>query len=67
MRQSGTPPWAYETAKGRVKARLWLDNDFVDVYFNSEKGTISYAYIERGRRIFAANNFRIGWHLHPFP
>ena len=52
--------------RNRVRVRLWLNNSFVDVYYNSEEEIASYAYVEEGRRLFGANNMRIGWHLHPF-
>jgi len=53
--------------KERVRLRLWLhESSFIDVYYNAENAIISYAYIESGERLFAANNMRIGWHLHPF-
>lgn len=53
--------------KDRVRMRLWLnESSFIDVYYNAEKAVISYAYIESGKRLFGANNMRIGWHLHPF-
>ena len=46
--------------------RLWLNESFVDVFYRKKTGNISYAYIESGKRLFGANNMRIGWHLHPF-
>jgi hypothetical protein len=53
---------------GRVaRMRLHLRaRVFVDVYYNAETGSVSFAYIERGRRRFGANNMKIGWHIHPF-
>jgi hypothetical protein len=44
-----------------VRARV-----FVDIYYNAETGSVSFAYIERGQRRFGANSMRIGWHVHPF-
>lgn len=52
--------------KNRVHLRLYVKKNFVDVYYNEEKKVISYAYIEKGKRIFGANNMKIGWHIHPF-
>ena len=49
-----------------VKLRLWLNSDFVEIYFNEKNGSFSYAYIEQGNRLFGANNMYIGWHWHPF-
>lgn len=46
--------------------RLWLNEAFVEVFYRQRTGNISYAYIERRKRIFGANNMKIGWHLHPF-
>ena len=55
-----------EKEKARVKIRLIMNRDFVDVYYNAEKETISYTYVESARRIFGANNMKIGWHWHPY-
>ncbi|GBC76337.1 hypothetical protein HRbin07_00536 [bacterium HR07] len=54
--------------EGRVaRARLRMKQSaFIDVYYNMETGSISFAYIERGKRRFGANNMKIGWHIHPF-
>ncbi|KYH37074.1 MAG: hypothetical protein AYL30_006790 [Candidatus Hecatellales archaeon B24] len=52
--------------KNRVRIRLWLNKAFVDIYHNAEERITSYAYVEGGRRLFEANNMRIGWHLHTF-
>jgi len=53
---------------GKVaKLKLVLgDDQFVAVFYNSHTGSTSYAYIERGVRLFGANNMKIGWHLHPW-
>lgn len=63
-------PWLKRIKTGRSETRawirMWLNNDFVDVFYNSEMGTTSYAFIESGERVFAANNMRIGWHWHPY-
>ena len=50
----------------RVWLRLFVNNDFAETFHNSETASTSYAYIERGERVFGANNMRIGWHLHPY-
>ena len=26
----------------------------------------NYTYIELGKRVFGADNMKIGWHIHPF-
>ncbi|MFQ6119422.1 MAG: hypothetical protein ACE5KE_06000 [Methanosarcinales archaeon] len=49
-----------------VRIRLWINDEFIDLYYNSEFGTTSYAYIENGERRFGANNMKIGWHIHPY-
>lgn len=64
-------PWITQVEtrlEGRVaRARLRLRRHaFVDLYYNAETGSISFAYIERGKRRFGANNMKIGWHIHPF-
>ena len=46
--------------------RLWLNDSFVEIFYRRKTGNISYAYIEKRKRVFGANNMRIGWHLHPF-
>lgn len=52
---------------GRIaRARLWLNAEFVEVYYNAQTGSTSFAYIQEGKRAFGANNMRVGWHLHPF-
>jgi len=50
----------------RVWLRLFLNEDFIETFHNSETASTSYAYIKRGKRVFGANNMRIGWHLHPY-
>jgi hypothetical protein len=38
---------------------------FVDAFFNEQTGTIAFALIQEGKRIFGADNTG-GWHVHPF-
>jgi len=45
---------------------LLMNHDFVDVFYNSGKKTISYSYVASARRVFGANNMKIGWHWHPY-
>lgn len=47
-----------------VKARLRLNGRFIDVFYNAKTGTCAFALIEKGRRIFGADNTG-GWHIHP--
>lgn len=39
--------------------------NFVDIFYNEETGTTAYALIEKGKRIFGADNAG-GWHVHSF-
>ena len=39
--------------------------NFVDVFYNEETGTAAFALIEKGKRIFGADNTG-GWHIHLF-
>lgn len=45
---------------------MFINDNFVDVYYNAEDEIVSYAYIESNNRIFGANNMKIGWHWHPY-
>jgi len=49
-----------------VRIRLCINESFVNIYYNAVTGTTSYAYIESNKRIFGANNMKIGWHWHPY-
>lgn len=55
-----------KTMETRAKIRLFLNDNFVDVYYNAEDEIVSYAYIESNKRVFGANNMKIGWHWHPY-
>lgn len=50
-----------------VKIRLEIKPNLrVDIYYNDEKNTISFALILNEERIFARNNMGSkGWHMHP--
>ena len=50
----------------RVSLRLHLNGSFISIYYNADTGSVSYAYIEGGRRLFGVNKTRLGWHIHPF-
>ena len=55
-----------ESAEQTIKLRVLLYIDaYIDIYFNERNGTTSYALVQDGRRVFAADNAR-GWHYHPF-
>ena len=47
-----------------VRARFSLNHKFIDVFYNSQTGTTSYALIKSEERIFGDDNTG-GWHLHP--
>ena len=38
---------------------------FVDVFYNAQTGTMAFAFIRRGQRVFGADNTG-DWHVHPF-
>ena len=55
-----------ESAEQTLKLRVLLYIDaYIDIYFNERNGTTSYALVQGGQRVFAADNAR-GWHYHPF-
>ncbi|MFQ5751528.1 MAG: hypothetical protein ACE5HI_05975 [bacterium] len=43
---------------------MYLIN-FTDIFYNEETGTTALALIEKGKRIFGADNTG-DWYLHPF-
>lgn len=55
-----------KTIETRAKVRLFINDNFVDVYYNAEGEKVSYAYLESDKRIFGANNMKMGWHWHPY-
>lgn len=38
---------------------------FVDAFYNEQTGTMAFAFIRQGQRVFGADNTG-GWHVHPF-
>ena len=42
-----------------------LTGGFVDIFYNEQTGTMAFALIRDGRRVFGADNTG-GWHMHPF-
>jgi hypothetical protein len=42
-----------------------VSGGFVEVFCNEEAGTIAYAFVRQGQRVFGADNAG-GWHVHPF-
>ena len=53
-------------AEESIKIRVGLYvGGFIETYYNERNGTISYAWIRDGRRVFGADNAN-RWHYHPF-
>ena len=49
-----------------LRLRIFLATfSFVDVYYNPKNGKTAFAQIQRGRRIFGADNTDEIWHWHP--
>lgn len=49
-----------------IKLRIQTTvSSYIDVFYNEQTGTIAYALIDQGQRIFGADNTG-GWHQHPF-
>lgn len=50
-----------------IKGRAFLKKGrFLRVYFNGKTGTIAFALIENGKRIWGADcDSMRGWHIHP--
>ena len=49
-----------------VKIRIYFTNIlFIDVFYNSDTGRTAYNLIDRGKRIYGADNTG-KWHIHPF-
>lgn len=42
-----------------------VSGGFIDAFYNEQTDTTAYTWIQRGRRVFGADNTG-GWHLHPF-
>lgn len=70
LETAGKFPWIRRTEVKSTMAwariRLWLNNSFVDVFYRRKTQNTSYSYIEEKKRVFGANNMKIGWHIHPF-
>lgn len=53
------------TATG-IKLRIQITvGSYIDAFYNEQTGTTAYALIDKGQRIFGADNTG-GWHYHPF-
>lgn len=38
---------------------------FVEAFYNEQTGTMAFAFVREGQRVFGADNTG-GWHIHPF-
>ena len=49
-----------------MKARYHIGISlFIDIFYAIRTGKISFAVVEKGERVFGADNLG-GWHCHPF-
>jgi len=55
----------FEDVVVKIRIVLKVKEMFIDVYYNSETGKVSYALIQKWKRVFGADNLEF-WHLHPF-
>lgn len=51
-----------------LKVRVYLAQVkmFIDVFYNCMTDKTSFALIKAGRRVYGADNAKMGWHKHPF-
>jgi hypothetical protein len=42
-----------------------VSGGFMDAFYNEQTGTMAFAFIREGQRVFGADNTG-GWHIHPF-
>lgn len=51
-----------------LKVRVYLTegNLFIEVFYNCVTDKTSFALIQAGRRVYGADNAKMGWHKHPF-
>ena len=62
----GEVPVTLKLTPTSIKIRICISQDiFIDCFFNEMTGRTSFTLIEKGDRIFGANNTG-GWRLHPF-
>lgn len=50
----------------KIRVHLTQDKMFIDVFYNTATDKTSFALIQTGRRIYGADNAKMGWHQHPF-
>lgn len=49
-----------------VRIHLLLADTFINAFFNVTTDKIAFALIQAGKRIYGADNAKMGWHYHPF-
>lgn len=51
-----------------LKVRVYLTEGelFIEVFYNCVTDKTSFALIQAGRRVYGADNAKMGWHKHPF-
>ena len=49
-----------------VIVHLTKPKTFINVFYNLATDKIAFALIQENKRIYGADNAKIGWHYHPF-
>ncbi len=54
-----------------LRVRIYLASEeieapFIDIFYNAVTNKTSFALISAGRRVYGADNAKMGWHKHPF-
>lgn len=49
-----------------VRVHLSLTDTFINAFFNTTTNKTAFALIQAGKRIYGADNAKMGWHYHPF-
>lgn len=49
-----------------VRVHLTVEDTFVNAFFNTTTNKTAFALIQTGKRIYGADNAKMGWHYHPF-
>jgi len=49
-----------------VRVYLTPSNTFINVFFNLASDKKAFALVQAGKRIYGADNAKMGWHSHPF-
>lgn len=49
-----------------LKCRIYLNDSFINVFFNEDTGTVAFTLVKGNRRIFGVDKDSLrGWHKHP--